>query len=74
MNTPYTTSTGIKIGSRHNESPKPQMIDDMDMLRLQRALIFSGRAQKQDNLVMIKNAFVIGWILLLIVAVFWMKK
>jgi hypothetical protein len=74
MNTPYTTSTGIRIGSRHNESPKPQMIDDMDMLRLQRALIFSGRAQKQDNLVMIKNAFVIGWILLLIVAVFWIKK
>lgn len=74
MNTPYTTRTGIKIGSRYNESPKPQMIDDMDMLRLQRALIFSGRAQKQDNLVMIKNAFVIGWILLLIVAVFWMKK
>ena len=50
------------------------MIDDMDMLRLQRALIFSGRAQKQDNLVMIKNAFAIGWILLLIVAVFWIKK
>jgi hypothetical protein len=74
MNTPYTTSTGIKIGSRYNESPKPQMIDDMDMLRLQRALIFSGRAQKQDNLVMIKNVLVIGWILLLIVAVFWMKK
>ena len=74
MNTPYTTRTGIKIGSRYNESPKPQMIDDMDMLRLQRALIFSGRAQKQDNLVMIKNAFAIGWILLLIVAVFWMKK
>lgn len=74
MNTPYTTSTGVKIGSRYNESPKPQMIDDMDMLRLQRALIFSGRAQKQDNLVMIKNVLVIGWIFLLIVAVFWMKK
>ena len=74
MNTPYTTRTGIKIGSRYNESPKPQMIDDMDMLRLQRALIFSGRAQKQDNLVMIKNAFVIGGVILLIVAVFWMKK
>ena len=74
MNTPYTTRTGIKIGSRYNESPKPQMIDDMDMLRLQRALIFSGRVQKQDNLVMIKNAFAIGWILLLIVAVFWIKK
>ena len=74
MNTPYTTRTGIKIGSRYNESPKPQMIDDMDMLRLQRALIFSGRAQKQDNLVMIKNAFAVGWILLLIVAVFWIKK
>jgi hypothetical protein len=74
MNTPYTTRTGIKIGSRYNESPKPQMIDDMDMLRLQRALIFSGRAQKQDNLEMIKNAFVLGGVILLIVAVFWMKK
>jgi hypothetical protein len=74
MNTPYTTSTGIKIGSRYNELPKPQMIDDMDMLRLQRALIFSGRAQKQDNLEMIKNAFVLGGVILLIVAVFWMKK
>jgi hypothetical protein len=74
MNTPYTTRTGIKIGSRYNESPKPQMIDDMDMLRLQRALIFSGRAQKQDNLVMIKNALVLLGIILLIVAVFWMKK
>ena len=74
MNTPYTTRTGIKSGSRYNESPKPQMIDDMDMLRLQRALIFSGRAQKQDNLEMIKNAFVIGGVILLIVAVFWMKK
>jgi len=74
MNTPYTTSTGVKIGSRYNESPKPQMIDDMDMLRLQRALIFSGRVQKQDNLVMIKNVLAIGWIFLLIVAVFWIKK
>lgn len=74
MNTPYTTRTGIKIGSRYNELPKPQMIDDMDMLRLQRALIFSGRAQKQDNLEMIKNAFVLGGVILLIVAVFWMKK
>jgi hypothetical protein len=74
MNTPYTTSTGIKIGSRYNESPKPQTIDDMDMLRLQRSLIFNGRAQKQENLIVIKNTLVLLGFILLIVVAFWMRK
>jgi hypothetical protein len=29
---PYTTSTGVQIGLRHNESPKPMPIDDPDMI------------------------------------------
>jgi hypothetical protein len=36
---PYTTSTGIQIGLRWNESPKPMPIDDADMLFLQEALL-----------------------------------
>jgi hypothetical protein len=37
--TPYTTSTGIQIGCRYNESPKPMEITDKDMLYLQEALL-----------------------------------
>ena len=41
MNVPYTTSTGVKIGSRYNESPKPMPIDDPDMILHQGWLIQS---------------------------------
>ena len=37
--TPYTTSTGIQIGVRYKESPKPQPITDKDMIYLQEALL-----------------------------------
>jgi hypothetical protein len=36
---PYTTSTGVKIGLRWNESPKPMPIDDPDMITIQGWLI-----------------------------------
>ena len=36
---PYTTSTGVQIGSRYNESPKPMPIEDDDMLYIQSVLI-----------------------------------
>ena len=39
MNVPYTTSTGVQIGLRYNESPKPMPITDHDMLYLQEALL-----------------------------------
>jgi hypothetical protein len=74
MNTPYTTRTGIKIGSRYNESPKPQVIDDTDMLRLQKSLLFNGRAQKEDNLEAIKGVALLLGLILLIVVAFWMRK
>ena len=32
---PYKTSTGVQIGLRYNESPKPMPIDDMDMIEIQ---------------------------------------
>lgn len=38
-NTPYTTSTGVQIGLRYNESPKPMPIDDPDMIAIQGWLI-----------------------------------
>jgi hypothetical protein len=34
-NIPYTTKTGVKIGSRWNESPKPMPIEDRDMITIQ---------------------------------------
>ena len=36
---PYTTKTGIQIGCRYNESPKPMPIEDDDMLYIQSVLI-----------------------------------
>jgi hypothetical protein len=39
MNVPYKTSTGVQIGLRYNESPKPMPIDDPDMIVIQSWLI-----------------------------------
>jgi hypothetical protein len=68
MNTPYTTRTGIKIGARHNESPQPQEIVDMDMLRLQKALIFSDKLLSEDKKdERLFKYFFIGAIILIVV-------
>ena len=47
---PYTTSTGIQIGCRYNESPKPMPIDDEDMIYIQSLFIFSPEWHRQRNL------------------------
>lgn len=47
---PYTTSTGVKIGSRYNESPKPMPIEDEDMLYIQSILICSPDWHRQRNI------------------------
>lgn len=39
MNVPYTTTTGIKIGSRYMENGRVAPIEDPDMLFLQEALL-----------------------------------
>jgi hypothetical protein len=48
--TPYTTSTGLQIGCRYNESPKPMPIDDEDMIYIQSLLIFPPEWHRQRNL------------------------
>lgn len=47
---PFTTSTGIKMGSRWNESPKPMPIDDPDMELIQGLFIHSGKWHRQRNI------------------------
>jgi hypothetical protein len=47
---PYTTSAGVKIGSRWNESPKPMPIDDPDMELIQSLLICSGNWHRQRKI------------------------
>ena len=47
---PYTTSTGVKIGSRWNESPKPMPIDDPDMEFIQGVFIHSGKWHRQRKI------------------------
>ena len=48
--TPYTTSTGVQIGCRYNESPKPMPIDDEDMIYIQSLLIHPPEWHRQRNL------------------------
>ena len=48
--TPYTTSTGVQIGCRYNESPKPMPIDDEDMLYIQTLFIHTPKWHRQRNL------------------------
>lgn len=47
---PYTTSTGVQIGCRYNESPKPMPIEDEDMLYIQSVLICSPKWHRQRNI------------------------
>jgi hypothetical protein len=47
---PYTTSTGIQIGCRYNESPKPMPIEDEDMVYIQSVLICSPKWHRQRNI------------------------
>ena len=47
---PYTTSKGIQIGCRYNESPKPMPIDDEDMIYIQSLFIFPSEWYRQRNI------------------------
>ena len=47
---PYTTSKGVQIGCRHNESPKPMPIDDEDMIYIQSLFIHPPKWHRQRNL------------------------
>ena len=47
---PYKTSTGVQIGLRYNESPKPMPIDDPDMITIQSWFICKPEWHKARNL------------------------
>jgi hypothetical protein len=47
---PYTTSTGVQIGLRYNETPKPMPIDDSDMELIQSLFICSKEWHRQRNM------------------------
>jgi len=47
---PYTTSTGVKIGYRWNESPKPMPIDDPDMETIQGWFILTPKLHRQRKI------------------------
>lgn len=72
-NIPYTTSTGIKIGYRWNESPKPMPIDDPDMIAIQGWLIQSPEWHKARNLDKVVNGVCFGFGFVILLAVLFAK-
>jgi len=50
MNVPYTTKTGLKIGSRYLEKGTNIPIDDPDMLFLQEALLSTPQYRKSKRI------------------------
>ena len=51
MNTPYTTRTGLQIGSLYTPPQRPY--HDEDALRLQRALLGERRRTDWDGIVIV---------------------
>lgn len=72
-NIPYTTSTGVKIGSRWNESPKPMPIDDPDMITIQSWFICKPQWHKARSVERIVT-IVCTTIALLIMLAMWVSK
>ena len=50
MNVPYTTKTGIKMGSRYQEDGNRTRIDDPDMLFLQEALLSTPQYRRAKRI------------------------
>ena len=50
MNVPYTTKTGIKMGSRYQENGNTMPIEDPDMLFLQEALLSTPQYRKAKRI------------------------
>jgi hypothetical protein len=63
--TPYTTSTGVQIGCRYNESPKPMPIDDEDMIYIQSLFIHTPEWHRQRNLERLVLIGCTGFVMLL---------
>ena len=65
---PYTTSTGIKMGSRWNESPKPMPIDDPDMIAIQSWFICKPEWHRARNIERLVYGFSTVFALLIAIA------
>ena len=68
---PYTTSTGIKIGCRYNESPKPMPIEDEDMIYIQSLFVHGPEWHRQRNIERL-TLIVCTWFVIIICAAFLM--
>ena len=62
---PYTTKTGVKIGSRWNESPKPMPIDDPDMIAIQGWFIYPPEWHRARSLERVVYLWLTGFALLI---------
>ena len=63
---PYTTNTGIQIGSRYQENGITLPVDDPDMIRLQEALLATpeyARNKRMYNLTIVLSTFVAAFLL-----------
>ena len=65
-NVPYTTKTGVRMGIRYNESPKPMPIDDSDMIAIQGWFICDKGWHKQRTIETIAMRVSAGVLLLVI--------
>lgn len=63
--TPYTTSTGVQIGCRYKESPKPMPIDDEDMIYIQSLFIHPPEWHRQRNVERLVLIGCTGFVMLL---------
>lgn len=71
-NVPYRTSTGVQIGLRYNESPKPMPIDDPDMITIQSWFICKPQWHKARN--MERVVYMWSTVLVLIICVLMVVK
>lgn len=66
---PYTTKTGVQIGLRYNESPKPMPIEDQDMIIIQGWFICKPEWHKARNLERLVYAWSTVFALLILITV-----
>jgi len=72
-NIPYTTSTGVKIGSRWNELPKPMPIDDPDMIAIQGWFICKPQWHKARSMERVVTIGCTTFAVLIMIAM-WVKQ
>ena len=72
-NTPYTTKSGVQIGLRYNESPKPMPIDDSDMIAIQGWFICDKSWHKKRTIENIVMRISTG-VLVLVILGMWITK